>query len=390
MRTPEEELDQLRAQDLHRSLRFLDSGTGRLVEYEGRPLLNFSSNDYLGLAAHPQLSAAAAAALDDFGSGAGASRLIYGGSQPHHDLERATADFLDKEAALTFANGYTAALGVLGALAGRGDTVILDKRSHASLIDGARLCGATVRVFPHNHLDKLQRLLESSYTEAGDDARVIVVTESVFSMDGDTCPLPEIVELKDRYGALLLLDEAHAFGVLGERGRGLASELNLNDRIDLQLLTFGKAAGSAGGCVAGGQAWIELIANRARSFIYSTSPPPAQAAAALAGLNLIGSPEGDALRQQLQRNREMLAAALDLPLPAAAIVPVVLAEEALALQAAQDLADSGMLVPAIRYPTVARNSARLRISLSAAHTTSDIERLSSTLRELDIDPQQLS
>ena len=378
MRSPNSELNALRDAHLHRELRFLDSPNRRTVSTGGRELLNFSSNDYLGLAGHPRLLDAARAALEQFGTGAAASRLIYGGSSPHRKLESAAAAHFAKEGALTFANGYCAATGVIPAIVGKGDTVILDKRCHASLIDGARLSGATVRVIPHNGLEKLERLLAVK-TDAG---RVLVITESVFSMDGDSSPLAEIVRLKQQYGALLLLDEAHAFGVLGAGGRGLAHEEQLADQVDFLMATFGKSAGAAGGCVAASAAWIALIANRARSFIYSTAPPPSQAASALAGLQLIASEEGDELRERLRANVSKLAAALDLPAPDSAILPFILGDEQSALSAADSLRDSGHLVPAIRYPTVSLGSARLRISLSAAHREEDIESLATAIRDL--------
>ncbi len=382
MRSPESELDDLRRKDLLREIGHLCSPPGREVGSGGKRLLNFASNNYLGLADDPEIKAAAQAATEEFGCGAAASRLIYGGSTAHHHLETRTAEFLQKDAALTFANGYTAAVGVMSSLLGKGDTAILDKRCHASIIDGARLSGATVRVFPHNHLDKLERLLRSHTAHPGDNTRVLIATESVFSMDGDLAPLAEICRLKKKFGALLLLDEAHAFGLLGPGGRGLAHQLGLADDIDLLMTTFGKSAGGAGGCIAAATPWIDLIANRARSFIYSTAPPPAQAAAALAAIDIIDSERGNALRERLRENVDQLAAALDLPPPPAAILPVVFGDERRALDAAATLRDDGLLVPAIRYPTVARGAARLRVTLSAAHTSADISVLASSLRRL--------
>ncbi len=379
MRSPESELDALREQDLHRQPGHLASPPGREVSAGGDQLLSFASNDYLGLATSAELKAAAAAATEAYGTGAAASRLLYGATPPHRLLEQRAAEFFGKGAALTFASGYAAAVGTMSSLLRKGDTAIIDKRCHASIIDGARLSGATLRVFPHNHTGKLERLLRSAAAASPPDGRVLVATESVFSMDGDTAPLDEICHLKSQSGALLLVDEAHALGLRGPGGRRLAHELGLASEVDLIMATFGKSAGSAGGCIAASPAWVELLANRARSFIYSTAPPPAQAAAAAAALDIIGSDAGDALREQLRGNADRLASALGLTPPAAAIMPIVLGEERRALDAARSLREAGLLVPAIRHPTVARGSARLRVTLTAAHTSADIGRLAGAL-----------
>lgn len=382
MRSPESELEELRQQNLHREARQLTSPPGRKVVTDGDSLLSFASNDYLGLARDSEIQAAATAAIESFGCGSSASRLLYGGGPNHQLLEQRCAQFLEKKASITFANGYTAAAGAMTSVLRKGDTAILDKRCHASIIDGARLSGATIRVFPHNQLAKLEKLLQSAHENSAEDSRVLVATESVFSMDGDIAPLAEICRLKDQYGALLLLDEAHALGVLGPGGRGLAHQLGLADAVDLLLTTFGKSAGSAGGCIAASAPWIELIANCARSFIYSTAPPPAQVAASLAGLEVIDSAHGDELRRQLRDNTSQLSAALGLPTPPAAIVPIIFGDEQRTLNAASTLRDEGLLVPAIRYPTVARGAARLRVTLSAAHTSDDISLLASALGRL--------
>ena len=235
------ELDDLRAQGLWRELRVLDEAEGPLVRREGRALVNFSSNDYLGLCCSAELKTALQDTLQRHGSGSGASRLVCGTHRAHAQLEEALAAFKRTEAALAFSSGFSVALGVIPALVGAGDTIILDKLSHACLVDAARLSGATIRVFPHNHLEKLARLLATA------QGRVLIVTESVFSMDGDTAPLREIIELKEKHGAWLLLDEAHAVGVLGPQGRGLAAQLGLEDRVDLHMGTLSKALGLSGG-----------------------------------------------------------------------------------------------------------------------------------------------
>ena len=380
------ELAELRARSLLRTLREMDSPQQPTVELAGKKLINFSSNDYLGLATEPALRDAAKAAIDQYGVGSGASRLVCGTLSPHVRLEEKLAEFKRTEAALVFSSGYAAALGTLGALCRKDDVIILDKLAHACLIDGARLSGAHLRVFPHNHMGKLESHLQWA-GENFPEARVVVVTESVFSMDGDWAALCEIVELKRRYGALLLLDEAHAVGVIGLQGRGLAHQLNLNTMVDIHMGTLSKALGVSGGYVCGGRRLIELLVNRARSFIYSTAPSPAVAAAGCAAVEWMLSPAGEKRRQQLRQNLAQFAAEMPALFSAgrkvqSAIVPVIIGKAEAALEAAQVLADKGFLVPAIRYPTVARDAARLRVTLSARHTPKQIAGLCAVLRNI--------
>ena len=372
MRQPAESLRQLAAEGLLRVQRPLDSPAGVRVTRNGQALWNFASNDYLGLARHPQIEAAFIEGVQRFGAGSAASRLVCGTLPPHQVLENALAEAKQTEAALTFSSGFATALGVIPAVVGKSDFVFLDKLSHACLIDAARMSGATLRVFPHNDLGKLARLLISTRAKSP-TATILVVTESVFSMDGDVCPLREIVQLTENHDALLLLDEAHGFGVLGENGMGLAEQENLQQRITFQMGTLSKAAGLAGGYLAASRDWTDLITNRARSFIYSTAPPPALAHAAAASLALIRSESGCALRQQLQRNIARISNG------GTPIIPKILGSNEAALIAAARLEAAGFLVPAIRFPTVPRNTARLRISLSAAHSTETIDRLKSLL-----------
>ncbi|MCX6967308.1 MAG: 8-amino-7-oxononanoate synthase [Verrucomicrobia bacterium] len=380
-----EELDALKQQSLLRRLREIESQPGTHMEYAGRHLINFSSNDYLGLAGEPFLCEAAKQAIDTYGVGATASRLVCGTLTPHMLLEQKLAEFKRAEAALSFSSGYATALGTLGALAGKGDVIILDKLAHASLIDGARLSGATLRVFPHNDLEKLESHLQWA-RETHPEARVVVVTESVFSMDGDRAPLAEIVQIKERYEALLLLDEAHAVGVVGPNGRGLAERLGLSGRVDIQMGTLSKALGVSGGYVCGSRELIDWLLNRARSFVYSTAPPAALAAAALASLEFMESAAGEARRKMLWNNLKVLAAGLPPGLTPeklqSAIVPVMLGEESAALEASKLFFERGFFVPAIRYPTVARGTARLRLTLSAAHLPEEIEAVTQVLWEL--------
>jgi 8-amino-7-oxononanoate synthase len=376
--SPEAELVELEQQTLLRRLRTVVPEAGAEVSIEGQSLVGFASNDYLGLARHPALKSAAANAAERFGSGAGASRLVCGTLPPHVALESALARFKQTEASLVFSSGYAAALGTISALVGRGDVVILDKLCHASLIDGARLSGAQIRVFPHNHLAKLQSHLDWARRKVP-GGRILVVTESVFSMDGDQASLREIVELKERFGALLLLDEAHAIGVLGRQGRGLADQWGLADRVDLQLGTLSKAIGAAGGYVCTRKILADLLINRARSFVYSTALPPPVAAAALAALTILESEEGAGLQTKLWRNLGKLQS-LEAGAVTSAIFPVILGNSGTALRAADALQQNGFLVPAIRYPTVPRESARLRITVSATHTENQVAALCDCVR----------
>jgi glycine C-acetyltransferase/8-amino-7-oxononanoate synthase len=395
-------LGALEADGLRRRLSRVDSRQGAQVRRGGALLENFSSNDYLGLAAEPLMAEAAIEAIRRYGTGSGASRLISGGLGPHWELEEALAAWQQTEAALVFSSGYAAAVGTISALVGPGDVVILDKLCHACIIDGSRLSGAVVRVFPHNDLGGLERLLRWAANKHG-GKRVLVATESVFSMDGDVAPLCEIVSLKERFGAWLLVDEAHAVGVLGERGAGLLEALNLAARVEVHLGTLSKALGGAGGYVCGSGRLVEWVANRARSFMFSTAPSPVVAAVGCAAVEWIQSAAGVERRARLSGHRacfgellgrvlsglqsELLRVSLTrdasgaVALPAA-IVPVLVgtSERVLALSGALEAA--GFWVPPIRYPTVARGAARLRITLSAAHTEKVLQQLAAVLGRL--------
>jgi 8-amino-7-oxononanoate synthase len=365
----------------------LKTGLARLEEASLRralrpadELLNFASNDYLGLARHPALIEASRRATAEHGTGAGASRLVTGTTRAVLELEKKIAAWKEKEAALVFGSGYAAALGTIPALVGKGDTVVLDKLAHASLIDAARLSGATVRVFPHNRMDRLDALLEKNL-----GGKVLIVTESLFSMDGDVAPLPELVDLKDKHGAWLLVDEAHATGLYGATGAGLVAETGLSGRVEIVMGTLSKALGGVGGYIAGSQTLIDWLVNRARSFIYSTALPPGVIAAGLAAVELAQGAEGAALRKKLRDNialfREGLASSWKNGVTGA-IQPLLCGEAPAALALADALRKRGFLVPAIRYPTVPRQSARLRVTLSAAHAESEIKALTRALGEL--------
>jgi 8-amino-7-oxononanoate synthase len=377
----------LREQGLYRELRRIESPQSTRITIDGKSLLNFSSNDYLGLANEPRIKEAATHAIDRFGAGAGSSRLISGSLAPHHDLDEILAAFKGVEAALSFSSGYAAASGVICALLGKDDVIVIDKLVHACIVDAARLCGAKLRVFDHNDLNDLERILKWTKSRLAHPAsRTLIVTESVFSMDGDRAPLREIVTLKERYGAWILLDEAHATGLYGKHRRGLAEECGLDHRIEIHMGTLGKAVGSSGGYICGSRTLVEYLVNRARSFIFSTAPVPAAAAAAAAGIRFIQSPAGEERRRLLWRRVEELNAKLKIHNSSSrsAILPLMIGAESKAVESAALLRERGLFLPAIRYPTVSRNQARLRVTLTAAHAPEDISQLVTALQALDI------
>ena len=378
-------LTTLREQNLFRELRRVDSAQGTRIAIGGKSFLNFSSNDYLGLANHPALKAAAVNAVEKFGVGAGASRLICGSLAPFHELEETIAAFKQTEAALTFSTGYAAAVGTITALCGQDDIIILDKLVHACIVDAVKLSGAKLRVFAHNDLEDLEEKLkwanEVQRPKLKGQSHTLVITESIFSMDGDAAPLREIVTLKEKYGSWLMVDEAHATGILGKNGRGLADALGVSGQIEIQMGTLGKALGASGGYICGSRALIDFLINRARSFIFSTAPVPAAAAAATAAINLVQSAAGEGLRKNLfarisEFNSKLKTQNSKL---GSAIVPLILGDENKALAVAASLRGQNIFVPAIRYPTVARGAARLRITLSAAHTMADVAELVAAL-----------
>jgi len=380
----------LREQNLFRELRRVDSAQGPRIEISGKTFLNFSSNDYLGLAGHPALKAAAVRAVEKFGTGAGASRLVCGSLAPFHELEESLAGFKQTKAALTFATGYAAAAGTITSLVGKDDIIVIDKLVHASIVDAAKLSGAKLRVFAHNDLEDLEGKLKWANEFLKAEIRnlkseILIVTESVFSMDGDTAPLGEIVGLKNKYGAWLMVDEAHATGIFGKNGRGLADELGISDQIEVQMGTLGKALGASGGYICGSRALIDFLVNRARSFIFSTAPVPAAAAAAKAGIEIAQSAEGDKLRKALRQSIADFKSAVRTPHStiSSAIIPLILGGEQKAIEAAAKLREQNIFVPAIRYPTVARGAARLRVTLTAAHSAEDVSELVSALKTLD-------
>ena len=374
-------LTQLDADGLLRHRRITESAQGARVVIEGRAYLSFASNDYLGLSAHPDIAEAASTAARQFGVGAGASHLLTGHHALHEAFETAFARFVGLPAALLFSTGYMANLGVITSILGRSDAIFADRLNHASLVDAARLSGADHQRYRHNDLTDLEQRLTASTAPTK-----LIATDTVFSMDGDIARVLELLALAEKYDAWVYLDDAHGFGVLGERGQGVLSQCStLSPRL-IYLATLGKAAGVAGAAVAGSADLIEFLVNRARTWIYTTAQPPMLAAAALKSLELIA--EGADRRAQLQALIGHLRTRLaSLPWrlmdSATPIQPLVVGERgndsATALRLSQQLAERGIWLPAIRPPTVPEGTARLRISLSAAHRLADIDELAAAL-----------
>ena len=374
------ELEKLRAEGLYRSRRCLEGKQGARIGIDGRTLVSFASNDYLGLASDPRIIAAACAGAQRYGVGAGASHLLYGHGSAHEELEATLADFVGYPRALLFSTGYMANAGVITALCGRDDALFCDRLNHASLNDAMILSRARFQRYPHLDLDRLEQLLRASRAR-----RRLVVTDAVFSMDGDLAPVPQLLQLCERHDALLLLDDAHGFGVLGAQGAGILSHFGVASGRIVYMGTLGKAAGVHGAFVAADAALIELLINRARTYVYTTASPPLLAAALLASLAIVRTEQWR--RERLARLVGLLsAAAATLPgkllASCTAIQPLVLGSARAATEAMESLAGQGFIVPAVRPPTVPRGSARLRISLSAAHDASDVERLLAALRAL--------
>jgi 8-amino-7-oxononanoate synthase len=356
------------------------------VAVSDEPRLSFCSNDYLGLAAHPALATAAAVAAARDGFGASASRLVSGDLPAHRQLEAALARFLGRPAALLFPTGYQTNIGVLTALAGPDDVIVSDALNHASIIDGCRLSRARIAVYPHGDSEGAAHLLDQARTVR----RRLLVTESLFSMNGDAAPLARLAEAAQRHDAIFIVDEAHAIGVFGPRGRGLCAASDVTP--DVLIGTLGKALAAAGGFVAGSRVLRDLLVNRARSFIFTTALPPPVAAAALAALGIVDSPEGDRRRALLRAHADNLSPQLAALRPSgldpappdtvagSPIQPFVVGSDAAALALSAALADRQIFVPAIRPPTVPAGSARLRITLSAAHAPADLDRLVLALR----------
>jgi 8-amino-7-oxononanoate synthase len=383
----ESELQQLDARGLRRRRRTADTPCAPRVQVDGQPMLAFCSNDYLGLAAHPRLIEAVREGASLYGVGSGASHLISGHSRAHALLEDKLADFLsphlESARALYFCTGYMANLAMLTALTGHDSTIFSEAVNHASLIDGARLSKAAVQIYPHGDTTALENMLKDSKSKTK-----VVVTDSVFSMDGDLAPIPALLKLCEQYGAWLVVDDAHGFGVLGKHGRGVLEHFALRSPYLVYMGTLGKAAGVGGAFVVAHETVINWLVQRARPYIYTTAAAPALAHALLASIDIIGSNEGNERRIHLQALIKQLRAEWQLkkwqcPHSDTAIQPVIIGTNDDALRVAAALYDQHMWVPAIRPPTVPEGTARLRVTLSAAHTRQEVTQLATALNALE-------
>jgi 8-amino-7-oxononanoate synthase len=382
------QLSELAQADQLRTRRIVDGAQDASMMVDGKRVVSYASNDYLGLANHPKVVEAAMRALKRYGLGAGASHMVSGHMRPHHELEEKLADHLGLPKALLFSSGYAANMGILTALAGRGDTIFADKLNHACLNDGALLSRATFKRYPHGDLARLEAQLAGSKS----GGRKLIVTDAVFSMDGDLAPVPELLALAEKYDALLVLDDAHGFGVLGYRGLGALEHFNLlkgraSKRI-VYMATLGKAAGGYGAFVAGDEDIVEWIMQSARSYIFTTATPPAIAAAMQASLEVMRED-----RERLKHLRMLIDFFGDslklkhakLPFSQTAIQPIIVGDNATALAFAEALRERHMFVPAIRPPTVPAGTARLRVSLTAGHTAEDVFDLITALTDLEVE-----
>ncbi len=374
-------LDQRQADGLLRQRRLLDSPQAETIQTDNQHYLSFCSNDYLGLANHPELIKTMQQATGDAGVGSGASNLITGHHRYHDTLEKQLAAFVELPAALLFSTGYMANIGVLGALAGRGDAIFADKLNHACLNDGSYYSLAEFHRFPHNNVGALEALLKESKAK-----RKLIAVDAVFSMDGDIAPLAEYLALCEQYDAYLYIDDAHGFGVLGTHGEGSLNHLQLNSPRITMMATLGKAAGVAGAFVAGQQVVIDYLIQTAKSYVYSTPAPPALSATLSKSVALIE--QGDRLRAHLRTLIQLLKTELTVNnwqlMPSeTSIQPLVVGGNHEVLKLSQYLQEKGILVPAIRPPTVPKNTARLRISLSAAHSENDVLKLAQAINQAE-------
>ncbi len=374
----EEELERLGQESLFRRMTVFDSEQTRIVTAEGGKQHMFSSNSYLDMCSDPFVKEYACRMLEKYGAGTGGSRLTTGTAHLHVQLEKAVAAFKKREAALVFNTGYMANVGIISALAQKGDIIYSDELNHASIIDGCRLSGADVAVYRHSDMLDLERKIRENPGRRG-----IIVSDGVFSMDGDIADLPGLTDLADKYGLLSMIDEAHATGVIGETGRGTEEYYGMEGKTDVLMGTFSKAVGSEGGFVCGSSVLIRYLLNKARSFIFSTALSPASVAASIAGLSRI---EEQPVRvKRLQDNVRYFCRALQKrgirAKSGTAVIPVIIGDEKTAAEIMEELKSSGYYVSAIRYPTVARGSARLRISLMSSHTKEDLDGLADVLAD---------
>jgi glycine C-acetyltransferase len=382
VQTFSDELQALRAEGLYRSMRTISGAQGSRVELGGKQVLMLCSNNYLGLADHPALKQAAIDGVQ-FGVGSGASRLVSGTMELHERLERRIASFKGTEKALLFNSGYAANTGIISALVGRGDAIFSDRLNHASIVDGALLSRAGFYRYGHRDMAALEKMLQ----QKGGTGRRLIVTDGVFSMDGDIAPLKELVQLAKRYDALVMIDDAHGSGVLGATGRGSAELLGVMDGIDVHMGTLGKGFGSFGAYAAASETICEYLVNKARSFIFSTSMPPAVLAASIAAIDVVDSPEGARLRERLAANVTLFKERLesygfDTMGSETQIVPVLVGPAEVTMQFTAELLEQGIFVQGIRPPTVPQGTCRLRCTIMATHEPEDLEKAADIIRDV--------
>jgi len=372
----EKELEGIKRQGLYRSLRSLEGHQGAKVTIDGRECFNLCSNNYLGLANNPRLKQAAIEAVQKYGCGAGASRLVCGNFKLYEELENRVARFKKQEAALVFNSGYAANLGAITTLVGRGDIVFSDRLNHASIIDAILLSRAQLKRYPHKDVHTLEKMLREQRTE-NREQRKLIVTDSLFSMDGDIAPLPEIVELAKRYGAMVMVDEAHAAGVFGENRSGLAEHFGLTKDIDVHMGTFSKALGCMGGFIAGSKALIDYLINKSRPLIYTTGMPPSVLASCIAAIDIIQKDEwmADILWENVDFMRKgLIDLGFSLTAAESQIMPIMVGDSEKAVEFSREIFEEGLFIQAIRPPTVPQGQARLRLTVMAAHKKEDLKK----------------
>ncbi len=366
-----QKLAQLQDEGIYNKIKTLEGPQGAWVKINGEKMLNFCSNNYLGLANHPETVAAAKTGLDDYGIGPGAVRTIAGTMSLHTRLEKKLAEFKKVEAALTFQSGFVANLAVIPALVAKGDTILSDELNHASIIDGCRLTGASVTVFRHSDMGHLRELLESDLP-----GRKLIVTDGVFSMDGDVALLPEIVKLAEKYNALVMVDDAHGEGVLGSNGRGIVDHFDLHGRVDVEVGTFSKAIGTVGGCIAGSATLVKYLKQKARPFLFSSAVTPPDIAATIKSIEILS--RDDKLVQKLWNNgdyfkKKMKDAGFDVGQSQTPITPVMIGDEKQASELSEKLLDKNIFAQSIGFPTVPKGTARIRVMISATHSKKDLD-----------------
>ncbi|MGH9326939.1 MAG: glycine C-acetyltransferase [Terriglobia bacterium] len=374
-----DELRKLREQGLYQKLRILEGGQLPVSRFDGHEVINLSSNNYLGLATHPKLKQRAREALEKYGVGSGAVRTIAGTMTVHMELEEKIADFKSVEASVVFQSGFTANAGTVAAILGREDVIISDELNHASIIDGCRLSRAEIQVFPHKDIEACEKVLKEIEGRKG---RKLLVTDGVFSMEGDIAPLPQLVELAEKYGCIMMIDDAHASGVLGRNGRGTVDHFKLHGRVDIQVGTLSKAIGALGGYVCSTRDTIEYLYHRARPFLFSTSHPPSVAATCLAAFELLD--EEPQLVERLWANTRyfkdgLVKLGFNTGMSETPITPIIVGDAALAHQFSRELFEAGIFAQGIGFPTVPKGKARLRTIVTATHTS---EQLSSAIETL--------